>query len=700
MLGLGFIWLLGAAALAEDGLERVASRVRIGDERGALKEISLLPERRSDDDDLRYLEGRLLLDVGRSCEAMATLARTPSTLPESLRADSLRRWATAAAQCGNCAEARPLLLSAGSTSVAISRRNRAIAADCAVQLGELETAAEELSRLTRSNNGVSNRVALLAVLSDVYVELGRPDEAQEAALEAWKVAVHPGQQAAARKLEARASPELADRIERAEKMVEALRFDKAVEELEAIELEADSPLAARWHHVYGMALFRTRNRYLDAARVLHGSALLGGPHEIEDAFHSARALSRADQDARAIRAYRRFAQRYPHNRRAAEARFLAAWLEIRLGRSNGEKQMERLVRGKSPLRGRWRRSALWELGFRAFETRRYARAARFLGKYTPLATSAMDKARGFYWLGRAYRRGPKAVQAYREAIAVEPLHWYAVLAAQRLRKLAVEPPGPFENAISPSSVEVPNEALPLPETFEVYRSLGLDLDGIVWLNGHENELVSEHPKPQRIPLLTGLYRDAGAYREALLVAQRRMVYLRSDPAQHRWWWDAAYPMPWRSIVDEHRGELPRALIYATMRQESGFRPEVVSRAGAVGLMQLMPELASKLTGKAVTRPMLRVPETNIALGLQEMAALAADFDDVYPLSIAAYNAGQSRVRRWLKESRKMELDRFVERIPFNETRNYVRRVSSHYARYAYLDDPESGWPELPAFVNP
>jgi len=696
----GCAFLVGAGALAEDGLERVASLVRTGDERGALREIALLPEQRSDEDAVRYLEGRLLLAVGRSCEAMATLARTPSTLPESFRDDSLRRWATAAAECGNCNEARPLLLRASSPSVAISRRNRAIAATCAMQLGELETAAEELHSLTRSKRGVSNRVALLAILSDLYVELQRPDDAHEAALEAWISAVEPGQQAAARELEQRASPSVTDRIERAEAMIAALRFEKAVEELEAIELEADSALAARWHHVYGMALFRTRNRYLDAARTLHRSALLGGEHEIEDAFHSARALSRADQDARAIRAYRRFAQRYPRHKRAAEARFLAAWLEIRLGRGKGEKQMERLVRGTSQVRGRWRRAALWELGFRAFETRRYTRAARFLSQYTPLATDAMDKARGYFWLGRAYRRGPKAVDAYREAIAVEPLHWYAVLAAARLKKLKVEPPKPFENAISPALVEVPSEPLPLPQTFEVYRSLGLNLDGIAWLKTHESALVADRPRPQRIPLLTGLYRDARAYREALVVARRRMVYLQSDPSEHRWWWDAAYPMPWRSIVDQHRGELPRALIYATMRQESGFRPEVVSRAGAVGLMQMMPELASKLTGKAVTRPMLRVPETNIALGLEEMAALAMEFDQVYPLSIAAYNAGKSRVKRWLKESRRMELDRFVERIPFNETRNYVRRVSTHYARYAYLDDPESGWPALPAFVNP
>lgn len=687
-------------ALAEEGLVRVASLVRTGDESGALKAIEELPARSRDDADLRYLEGRLLLSVGRPCDAMDKLAQTSVALPESIRDDSTRRWATAAAQCGHCAEARPLLLGVSSANSEVTRHDRAVAADCAVQLGDLETAAAELARLTRRRLGLDNRVALLAVLSDVYAELERPEEARETALEAWKSAVQPGQQAAARKLQERASPSDADRVSRAEELMAARRFERAVAELEAIDPREDAELNYRWHHAYGMALFRMRTRYLDAARILYRSAQLGGRHEIEDAFHSARALSRADQDARAIRSYRRFAQRYPRSKRAPEARFLAAWLEIRLGRPNGEKQMERLLRGKYRLHGRWRRSALWELGFRAFETRRFARASRFLSQYSAAVVDSMGQARGLYWLGRAYRRGPKAIDAYRKAIAVEPLHWYAVLAANRMKRLGVEPPSPFEKASSPSSVRLPEHYLPVPETFQAYRRLGLDFDGIAWLSAHENALVIEYPKAERIPLLTALYRDASAYREALLTARRRMAYLHSDPAQHGWWWSAAYPMPWRAEVDAHRGELPRALIYATMRQESGFRPEVMSRAGAVGLMQVMPELATKLAGKAVTRQMLRTPEINIALGLEEMKALAADFDEVYPLSIAAYNAGSSRVRRWLRESRRIELDRFVERIPFNETRNYVRRVSTHYARYAYLDDPSSGWPQLPAFVNP
>lgn len=687
-------------ALAAGGLDRVASLVRAGEARAALREIDQLPQSDRDADSVRYLQGRLLLDVGRPCDAMDKLAQTPASLPTSMRTDSLRRWAIAASRCGRCAEARPILLGLASGNTAVTRHDRVIAADCAVRLGELDTAAQELERLTQRNRNGEDRVALLIMLSDVYLRLDRLDAARQAARRGWIAAVQPHQQDAAQKLEELGAPTASDRVERAESLMEARRFSKAVAELEAIEVDDDDDLDERWHHAYGMALFRMRSRYADAARVLRKSAALGGTHEVEDAFHAARALSRADYDARAVGAYRRFARRHPKSSRAPEARFLAAWLEIRMGRASGEQHMERLLKGKYQLRGRWRRAALWELGFRAFEKKRYSRAVRYLSQYTKLATTSMDEARGLYWLGRSYRRGPRAVEAYREAIDVEPLHWYAVLAAARLARLKVKPPGPFEKASAtdaPIDVEQP---FPLPSTFEAYRELGLDSDGVAWLIEHENELVSDYPRAQRIPLLAAMYHDVGAYREGLRVARRRMVYLHTDPKDQRWWWNAAYPMPWISIVDEHRGELPRALIYATMRQESGYRPEVVSHAGAVGLMQVMPEVATRIAGQPITRRMLESPEHNIPLGVAEMAALAADFGDVYPLSIAAYNAGKKRVNRWLRDSRRMELDRFVERIPFNETRNYVRRVTTHYARYMYLDNPEWGWPTLPRFVNP
>lgn len=699
-MGAWIAWLACAGALAEGGLERVAALVRAGDAEQALGEIASLPAQRRDEDAVRYLQGRLLLEVGRPCDAMERLAQTPGTLPEAMREDSMRRWATAAARCGHCDQARPALLTVRSSEAAVTRHDRAIAADCAAQMGELEIAAEELAALTRKRSRMPSRLTLLVRLSEIELELGRVDQARETALEAWKSAIRPADQDLAAQLEERGQPRIDDRIDRAERLIEARRFDRAAEELERIAPADRKAAAQRWHHVYGMALFRMRTRYLDAARVLRRSAALGGPYEVEDAFHAARALSRADRDAQAILAYRRFAQRYPRSRRAPEARFLAAWLEMRLGRPNGEKQMQRLVHGRAQVRGRWRRAALWELGFESFEHRRYASAVRYLSQYVALTTRAMDQARGQYWLGRSYRRGPKAIEAYREAIAVEPLHWYATLAAHRLQRLGVTPPGPFDAVSSGRKLALPAEGLSIPNELSVYQRLGLDLEGIRWLRAYEDELVAPFEREIRTPLLAGLYRDLGAYEDALRIARRRPAYLYSDPSEQRWWWDAVYPMPWRSIVEAHRGKLPAALVYATMRQESGFRPEVVSRAGAVGLMQIMPALATKLEGKQVTVPMLQNPEINIPLGLREMSELADRFDHVYPLSIAAYNAGTHRVERWLRRSGRIELDRFVERIPFNETRNYVRRVITHYARYAYLDGQESSWPDLPRMVAP
>jgi soluble lytic murein transglycosylase len=77
------------------------------------------------------------------------------------------------------------------------------------------------------------------------------------------------------------------------------------------------------------------------------------------------------------------------------------------------------------------------------------------------------------------------------------------------------------------------------------------------------------------------------------------------------------------------------------------------------------------------------------------------FHDDIPLALAAYNAGTHRVRQWLERSGERPLDLFVEEIPFDETRNYVRRVTSHLIAYRYIEDPAHGWElSLPASVAP
>ena len=128
------------------------------------------------------------------------------------------------------------------------------------------------------------------------------------------------------------------------------------------------------------------------------------------------------------------------------------------------------------------------------------------------------------------------------------------------------------------------------------------------------------------------------------------------------------------------------LLFAVMRVESVYYREIVSFAGAVGLMQIMPHTGMRIAralGNTDFNPReLLEPSTNIEFAAWYLASLISRFDGRIPLAVAAYNGGPHNVRLWMKaHPNEMPLDAFLERIPFRETNRYVRRVLSHYSAY-------------------
>jgi soluble lytic murein transglycosylase len=124
-----------------------------------------------------------------------------------------------------------------------------------------------------------------------------------------------------------------------------------------------------------------------------------------------------------------------------------------------------------------------------------------------------------------------------------------------------------------------------------------------------------------------------------------------------------------------------------MRQESAFDPVIVSPASAVGLMQLMPSTA-KHAARELSLPFdeadLVRPDVNLKLGAFYIAKLLKMFRGNVELAAAAYNAGPRAVSHWIEPGADDELDLWVARIPFDETRNYVARVAQNLARYQWL----------------
>ncbi len=153
--------------------------------------------------------------------------------------------------------------------------------------------------------------------------------------------------------------------------------------------------------------------------------------------------------------------------------------------------------------------------------------------------------------------------------------------------------------------------------------------------------------------------------------------------------DIRFPLPFYDTVLNHAQaqQLDFAYVYAVIRQESAFQSDIISVAGALGLMQLMPATAKRVAKKQQillkNDEDLFVPDINIALGTAYLRDLLNQFNDNHLLATAAYNAGPSRAKRWGKKYGCLPPDIWIELIPFNETRKYVQRVLSYMPIFEY-----------------
>jgi soluble lytic murein transglycosylase len=169
----------------------------------------------------------------------------------------------------------------------------------------------------------------------------------------------------------------------------------------------------------------------------------------------------------------------------------------------------------------------------------------------------------------------------------------------------------------------------------------------------------------------------------------------------------SYPIVYKDTVLSSSSEngIDHLLMLALMREESRYAPAAVSSAGARGLTQIMPptgrDIASRLKIQPYNTEMLFQPELNIKMGTWYLGGLASRFNDrvsealasdnpseysdiVKILALGGYNAGESRVRRWVEEFGIEDIDEFVENIPFSETKRYIKKVCDSYEMYKFL----------------
>ena len=192
---------------------------------------------------------------------------------------------------------------------------------------------------------------------------------------------------------------------------------------------------------------------------------------------------------------------------------------------------------------------------------------------------------------------------------------------------------------------------------------------------------------QKIALLQkmGLYHDAWKRSHAVASeAQIKNNKLIASPAIR-----SSYPQVHENIINEmsKKYSVNKSLLYAIIKIESGFAHDAKSNRGALGLMQMMPfvahDLASKLALNEFDPEHLKEPKISIELGSLLLAILKRQFEHTH-LVVAAYNAGGHQVQKWLDRFGHLAPELFVERIPFKQTRDYIKKVSTSESLYVAL----------------
>jgi soluble lytic murein transglycosylase len=610
-----------------------------------------------------YLAASAYQNLGLKSQALAALSRLLQEQPDSLLVEQAER------------ERARLYAEAG-------------------QLPQAELSYRDY--LARAPELGGRREAMLA-LADVNLKQGNRVDAEALLRQLWLK--WPESREAAQAGDLLASMPEASPFTREEQFERALILYRGGHYAQAIGafspfLEGGRPVASRARLFSGISRFQLRD-YREAIALLSRLSNEASPLRAEALYWIGRSYGRLDEREKAIATWTRLAKTYPRSPWADDSFYLAALNYYEDGKPKlAIEALSRLLRHHPT--SEFAEVSLWT---RAWINYRQSALSRALEDLRRLENSAQSSSRfrvqALYWRGRILeqlgkeREAAAVYRALRATFGDE--YYYLEQARLRLARLAPSTALPasdesFRTADRPPREPVPGAGSPRAAKARLLKELNLREEAAEEYWALIRRVVDD---PTVLHEACSAFIDLGRIEKSLWIAKRllRPLYLQSRPAEPvPGYWDFLYPLGYWELVKAQsaRHALDPYLVIAVIREESAFGERAVSRAGAVGLMQVLPKTADQLikaAGGSGERPNLESPAANVGLGTRYLAQMLEEFKGNWTQALAAYNAGPHHVRRWLDTRGYRSDDEFIEEIPFGETQQYVKRVLGSYYRY-------------------
>jgi len=497
------------------------------------------------------------------------------------------------------------------------------------------------------------------------------------------------------------------KVARAETLLSLHHNHDALALLERLlpRMELPDPLACRAHFAYGTALRKERqhSRAIRALRpvVEHCTDAALRPRALYVLGYSESVM----EPEASIATYLKLAEEYPAHQYGDDALFYAAHESLERGDTPAAMgHLDRLI-ARYP-DGNFAAEALFQRFWVHRAEGNHGAAMEALTRIEALegkGSTHQSVQRARYWRARVLTslgRQEEALKLMEQVASEGAANWYGLLARSRLAHENPERARRItEKLRAPAGpVEVwPLDAGRLAQ--EPHFLTGVELLRLEE-RGAATELLSVDRKgrsEESIRLLFHLLEESGYNGSARRVARALLREGLAGPteAEARLIYEAAYPHAFRNLVVRHSraARVNPDLMQALIREESAFNPRARSPTGALGLAQLMPQtafaVARQLNVPLATTAALLEPRKNIRLGSAYLGSLQRRFSGNLAYAVASYNAGPHAVSRWLARFPDAELDEWVEQIPFEETRDYVKRVLGSAVAYQILYDPDS-----------
>jgi soluble lytic murein transglycosylase len=350
-------------------------------------------------------------------------------------------------------------------------------------------------------------------------------------------------------------------------------------------------------------------------------------------------------------------------------------------------------------------SSLWRAGWLQYCQRRYLAATALWQSFEQRFPRSPLLPQMLYWQARAAQqegRQDTALRLYQRIVADYPVHYYTIqghasLEAAGVRSALATDTTPLTTPVllqDPALLPEQSQGQPSKARFHLVRVQELQQLQMYQQTGQEIRslapLLPSTPAAQYF--LASLYVNNQQYAAAFRALNSVVEAL--SPAEVRGlprdFWTMMYPQafwPQVSQLAQTKGLNPY-LVLSIIRQESAFNPTAISSSGARGLMQLMPataqELLTKLKLPQEPASRLHDPQLSITLGTHYFAGLMQRYQGNVVLALTGYNAGPARAARWREQWPGVPTDEFVERIPLDETRNYVKLILRNLMIYERL----------------